>query len=175
MLQLTQKKHFRSFFVELMMKTVRKKFEDNDKAYFTFSPFFPVPLSEDFHSSYPYDVMKPREKEDIRRHYYDALYDGLFTPFSTSNGTFLEHIRLAFMYTLLRLASIVVNFITLDWPATIVHCIALPLTIAYWLIGLVTRSIATVIDALFPTDTQDEFYCVKPITAKFELDVKIER
>ena len=51
----------------MMMKTVRKKFEDNDKAYFTFSPFYPVPFSEDFHSSRPYDLMKPREKKDIRR------------------------------------------------------------------------------------------------------------
>ena len=149
------------------MKTVQKKFEDNDRAYFTFFPFYLVPFSEEFHSSCPYDVMESSEKEGIRRHYYDALYDGLFTPFSTSNGTFLEYIRLAFMYPLLRLASIVVNFITLDWPATIVHCIALPLTIAYWLIGLVTRSIATVINALFTTDKKDDFDCVEPIRAKF--------
>ena len=129
------------------MKTLREKFKDKYKVYFTFPPFL-VPFTEDF--SLP--PLVTGEQDSIHPSKDTPLYDGLFTPFSISNDTFSEHIRLAFKYPLLCLAAIVASFLTLNWLATLMLGIALPFTIAYGLIGLVTRSIATVADALSPTD-----------------------
>ena len=134
------------------MKTLGTKFKDKFKVYFTFPPFL-VPFSE-----YSLPPQISGVQADTDRSNDTPLYDGLFTPFSISNDTFSEHISLALMYPLLCLAEIVVRFLTLDWPKTVMYGIALPFTIAYWLIGLVTRSIATFADALSPTDAKDNSY-----------------